>query len=59
MYIPRTVEHLRSVNPDALAYFSGEISFRELEDISLDIRRNVPEHSTNVIDLVVEGSPLP
>lgn len=59
MYIPRTVEHLRSVNPDALAYFSGEISFSELENVSLDIRQQVPEHSTNVIDLLVEASPLP
>ena len=59
MYIPRTVEHLRSVNPDALAYFSGDISFAELNDISLDIRQHVPEHSTNLIDLAVESSPLP
>lgn len=59
MYIPRTVEHLQAVNPDALAYFSGEISFAELDKISLDIRQRVPEHATNVIDLTVESSPVP
>jgi hypothetical protein len=59
MYIPRTVEHLQAVNPDALTYFSGEISFAELDDISLDIRSRVPEHTTNVVDLMVETSSVP
>lgn len=58
MYIPRTVDHLKSANPDALAYFSGDISFSELDTISLDIRERVPEHRTNVIDLTVETSPI-
>lgn len=54
MYIPRTVEVLTEQNPDALRFFSGDISFAELDQVSIDIRRAVPEHSPPVIDLAVE-----
>lgn len=59
MYVPRTIEHLQEQNPDALAYFSGDIEFAELDDIALDLRAKVPEHRTNVIDLTAERIGLP
>lgn len=59
MYVPRTISHLQDVNPDALAYFSGDISFQELDEVAIEMRTRVPEHTTNVIDLRVEAAPLP
>ncbi len=54
MYIPRTVEVLTEQNPDALRFFSGDISFAELDEVAVDIRHAVPEHAPPVIDLSVE-----
>ena len=59
MYVPRTIEHLQVENPDALRFFSGEITFPELDQVALDIRARVPEHTTNVIDLTVERAQVP
>ena len=58
MYLPRTIEELTTSNPDALAFFSGEISFDELEEVSIDLRDTVPEHRTNVIAFDAERSIL-
>ncbi len=58
MYIPRTVKVLKEVNPDALAFFSGDISFAELDRVSIDIREHVPEHRAEVIDLRSERARL-
>ncbi len=54
MYIPRTVEVLTAQNPDALRFFSGDISFAELDEVALDIRGVVPEHAPPVIDLSIK-----
>jgi N-acyl amino acid synthase FeeM len=51
MYLPRTIEILTASNPDALRFFSGDIPFEELNDYALDVRTEVPEHRSNVIDL--------
>lgn len=51
MYLPRTIEVLRSSNPDALRFFSGDIPFDHLNDVAIDLRINVPEHRSNVIHL--------
>jgi hypothetical protein len=51
MYLPRTIEVLRSSNPDALRFFSGDIPFDQLNDIAIDLRTSVPEHRSNVIEL--------
>jgi N-acyl amino acid synthase FeeM len=51
MYLPRTIEILTASNPDALRFFSGDIPFDELNDYALDVRTEVPEHRSNVIDL--------
>lgn len=59
MFIPRTIEHLRVVNPDALRFFSGDVTFSELDAVALDIRSDVLEHRSNVIDLRAERTPYP
>ena len=59
MFVPRTIDHLQAVNPDALKYFSGDISFSELDEVAIEMRASVPEHATNVIDLRVDKAPLP
>ena len=51
MYLPRTIEVLRSSNPEALRFFSGDIPFDQLNDIAVDLRTTVPEHRSNVIQL--------
>lgn len=51
MYLPRTIEVLNTSNPEALAFFSGDIPFDQLNDITIDLRRRVPEHRSNVIPL--------
>lgn len=51
MYLPRTIEVLRSSNPEALRFFSGDIPFDQLNDIAVDLRTSVPEHRSNVIQL--------
>lgn len=51
MYTPRTIEVLRERHPDSLSFFSGEISFSEMDDIVLDLRTKVPEFQATVIDL--------
>ncbi len=58
MYIPRTVEVLKQSNPDALAFFSGDISFADLDLVSLDIRNNVNEHRATVLDLRSASAPV-
>ncbi len=59
MFVPRTIEHLQEVNPDALRYFSGDISLEELGAVAVDLRAAVREHRTNVIDLTAERTPYP
>ncbi len=51
MYLPRTIELLASSNPETLKFFSGDIPFRELNNIAIDLRANVPEHRSNVVEL--------
>ncbi|MEM9466934.1 MAG: hypothetical protein AAGA90_16295, partial [Actinomycetota bacterium] len=58
MYIPRTITELSSDHPDALRFFSGDISFSELDRVALDIRSDVPEHRSPVIDLTTERAPI-
>lgn len=58
MYIPRTIAELKSGHPDALKFFSGEISFTELDRVAVDLREEVPEHRSSVIDLTTERAPI-
>jgi N-acyl amino acid synthase FeeM len=59
MFVPRTIEHLQAVNPDALRYFSGDISFEELDSFAIDLRSEVREHRSNVIDLRAQRTAYP
>lgn len=56
MYLPRTIEVLTSSNPDALRFFSGDIPFNKLNDFAIDLRAQVPEHRSNVIELATSRS---
>jgi hypothetical protein len=58
MYIPRTIDELQVNHPDALRFFSGDISFRELDDVAIDVRGAVGEHRSSVIDLTTERAPI-
>ena len=58
MYIPRTIHELSTDHPDALQFFSGDISFSELDEVALDVRTQVPEHRSSVIDLTAERAPI-
>lgn len=58
MYIPRTINELSSDHPDLLQFFSGDISFAELDQVSIDIRSGIPEHRSDVIDLRTERTPI-
>ncbi len=51
MYLPRLVETHVDEHPEELAFFSGEISFSDLEDYAIDLRTRVPEHRATVVDL--------
>ncbi len=51
MYIPRAFESFADEHPDELAFFSGDISFAELEHVAFDLRSAVPEYRATVIDL--------
>ncbi len=53
MYLPRTIEVLTSSNPEALRFFSGDIPFDKLNEIAIDLRSQVPEHRSNVIELPI------
>jgi len=48
VYMPRAVAEIQ---PDNMAFFSGDISFNKLNEMALDLRREVPEFTTNVVDL--------
>lgn len=50
-YVPRAIHQFATENPDALAFFSGEIEFSALDRISVELRDEVPEHRSRVIDL--------
>jgi len=58
MYIPRTVQVLKDNNPEALAFFSGDIPFPDLDLVSIDIRESVAEHRAEVIDLRSQRAPF-
>ncbi len=51
MYTPRTIEHLRDNHPDSLAFFSGDITLAEMEELVVDLRETTPEFRAKVIDL--------
>jgi len=48
VYVPRAVSEIQ---PENMAFFSGDIPFSELNEMALDLRREVPEFTPNVIDL--------
>ena len=58
MYIPRTITELGTDHPDMLAYFSGDLMFSELDQVSIDIRSDIAEHRSVVIDLRTESAPI-
>lgn len=59
LYIPRTLSEVNADSPDAVRFFSGDIDFARLDEISLDIRSQVPEHRAATIDLTTERQPIP
>ncbi|MEM9201139.1 MAG: hypothetical protein AAGC53_05750 [Actinomycetota bacterium] len=51
MYVPRVVELYRDELPDSLAFFCGDISLQDLDDLIIDLRDRVPDYRAKIIDL--------
>lgn len=56
MYLPRTIEIMKTSSPETLRFFSGDIPFDRLNDFAIDLRTNVPEHRSNVIRFSPTGT---
>ena len=52
------ITELGTDHPDMLAYFSGDLTFSELDQVSIDIRSDIAEHRSVVIDLRTESAPI-
>ena len=43
MFVPRTISEARRFHPEHLAFFSGDIPFRKINEVEIDLRERVPE----------------
>lgn len=51
MYLPRAIAEFRRRHSEELAFFSGRISFEELERLEIDLRKQAVEFRPAVVDL--------
>jgi hypothetical protein len=51
MFLPRAISEFRQTYEEELAFFSGAISFEDLEGLEIDLREHAMEYRAEVIDL--------
>jgi len=60
MFLPRAISEFRAKYNEELAFFSGAISFEELDKIEIDLRDHAMEYRQDVVDLRESSDqPLP